>query len=147
MYVVHGFLSSSPEGIEKFKGQYFHSRQYKHPEGFEGKHILVIGLGNSASDIAVELSKKAAQVGCSLLILYHGGREEGHIGKPQPRNQKAPLLINWLVSWFLQCGIIKKKKPGSQEAKVYLPALPLISHVTQSKSSSLSHICDISPTQ
>ncbi|GAB5583405.1 dimethylaniline monooxygenase [N-oxide-forming] 2 isoform X1 [Prionailurus iriomotensis] len=54
-------LDSFP-GIEKFKGQYFHSRQYKHPEGFEGKHILVIGLGNSASDIAVELSKKAAQV-------------------------------------------------------------------------------------
>lgn len=51
-----------PEGIERFKGQYFHSRQYKHPEGLEGKHILVIGLGNSASDIAVELSKKAAQV-------------------------------------------------------------------------------------
>nr|UYQ90858.1 flavin-containing monooxygenase 2 [Felis catus] len=54
-------LDSFP-GIEKFKGQYFHSRQYKHPEGFEGKRILVIGLGNSASDIAVELSKKAAQV-------------------------------------------------------------------------------------
>ncbi|XP_014700659.1 flavin-containing monooxygenase 2 [Equus asinus] len=54
-------LESFP-GIERFKGQYFHSRQYKHPEGFEGKHILVIGIGNSASDIAVELSKKAAQV-------------------------------------------------------------------------------------
>ncbi|XP_004688534.1 PREDICTED: dimethylaniline monooxygenase [N-oxide-forming] 2 [Condylura cristata] len=54
-------LESFP-GIERFKGQYFHSRQYKHPEGFEGKHILVIGIGNSASDISVELSKKAAQV-------------------------------------------------------------------------------------
>ncbi|XP_006872704.1 PREDICTED: dimethylaniline monooxygenase [N-oxide-forming] 2 [Chrysochloris asiatica] len=54
-------LQSFP-GIDRFKGQYFHSRQYKHPEGFEGKRILVIGIGNSASDIAVELSKKAAQV-------------------------------------------------------------------------------------
>ncbi|XP_024409252.2 flavin-containing monooxygenase 2 isoform X1 [Desmodus rotundus] len=54
-------LESFP-GIERFKGQYFHSRQYKQPDGFEGKHILVIGLGNSAVDIAVELSKKAAQV-------------------------------------------------------------------------------------
>lgn len=67
------------EGIERFKGQYLHSRQYKHPEGFEGKHILVIGLGNSASDIAVELSKKAAQVRCSLLILYHGGEKGGGV--------------------------------------------------------------------
>ncbi|KAF6074509.1 flavin containing dimethylaniline monooxygenase 2 [Phyllostomus discolor] len=57
----HMPLESFP-GIERFKGQYFHSRQYKQPEGFEGKHILVIGLGNSATDIAVELSKKAAQV-------------------------------------------------------------------------------------
>ncbi|MBZ3887774.1 Dimethylaniline monooxygenase [N-oxide-forming] 2 [Sciurus carolinensis] len=54
-------LQSFP-GIEKFKGQYFHSRQYKRPAGFEGKRILVIGIGNSASDIAVELSKEAAQV-------------------------------------------------------------------------------------
>lgn len=54
-------LKSFP-GIERFKGQYFHSRQYKHPDGFEGKRILVIGIGNSASDIAVELCKKAAQV-------------------------------------------------------------------------------------
>lgn len=57
----HIQLESFP-GIEKFKGQYFHSRQYKSPEGFEGKRILVVGIGNSASDIAVELSKKAAQV-------------------------------------------------------------------------------------
>ncbi|XP_020025621.1 flavin-containing monooxygenase 2 isoform X2 [Castor canadensis] len=54
-------LKSFP-GIERFKGQYFHSRQYKHPAGFEGKRILVIGIGNSASDIAAELCKKAAQV-------------------------------------------------------------------------------------
>ncbi|XP_027627345.1 dimethylaniline monooxygenase [N-oxide-forming] 2 isoform X2 [Tupaia chinensis] len=54
-------LKSFP-GIERFKGQYFHSRQYKHPDGFERNRILVIGIGNSASDIAVELSRRAAQV-------------------------------------------------------------------------------------
>ncbi|XP_059584284.1 dimethylaniline monooxygenase [N-oxide-forming] 2 isoform X1 [Alligator mississippiensis] len=54
-------LQSFP-GIEKFKGQYFHSRQYKTPEGFEGKTILVVGMGNSASDIAVELCQRATQV-------------------------------------------------------------------------------------
>ncbi|XP_054977537.1 dimethylaniline monooxygenase [N-oxide-forming] 2 isoform X2 [Sorex araneus] len=59
--VPHLPLEAFP-GIEKFKGQYLHSRQYKGPEGFEGKRILVVGIGNSASDISVELSKKAAQV-------------------------------------------------------------------------------------
>ncbi|XP_014638919.1 PREDICTED: dimethylaniline monooxygenase [N-oxide-forming] 2 [Ceratotherium simum simum] len=70
-------LESFP-GIERFKGQYFHSRQYKHPEGFEGKHILVIGIGNSASDIAVELSKKAAQV---FISTRHGSWVMGRISE------------------------------------------------------------------
>ncbi|XP_029889586.1 dimethylaniline monooxygenase [N-oxide-forming] 3-like [Aquila chrysaetos chrysaetos] len=49
-------------GIQKFKGCYFHSREYKEPEKFRGKKVLVIGLGNSGSDIAVELSAVASQV-------------------------------------------------------------------------------------
>ncbi|XP_007987710.3 dimethylaniline monooxygenase [N-oxide-forming] 4 [Chlorocebus sabaeus] len=49
-------------GIHKFKGQILHSQEYKIPEGFQGKRILVIGLGNTGGDIAVELSRTAAQV-------------------------------------------------------------------------------------
>uniref|UniRef100_A0A8C0J224 Dimethylaniline monooxygenase [N-oxide-forming] 3 n=1 Tax=Chelonoidis abingdonii TaxID=106734 RepID=A0A8C0J224_CHEAB len=49
-------------GLKKFKGSYFHSREYKEPEKFKGKRVLVIGLGNSGSDIAVELSHTASQV-------------------------------------------------------------------------------------
>uniref|UniRef100_A0ACB8F3C9 Dimethylaniline monooxygenase n=2 Tax=Sphaerodactylus townsendi TaxID=933632 RepID=A0ACB8F3C9_9SAUR len=49
-------------GIEKFKGRYFHNREYKGPEKFRGKKVLVIGLGNSGCDIAVELSNVASQV-------------------------------------------------------------------------------------
>ncbi|XP_007935966.1 putative dimethylaniline monooxygenase [N-oxide-forming] 6 [Orycteropus afer afer] len=49
-------------GLEKFQGNYFHSRDYKDSEAFKGKRVLVIGLGNSGSDIAVELSRLAAQV-------------------------------------------------------------------------------------
>ncbi|XP_074764359.1 flavin-containing monooxygenase 3-like isoform X3 [Athene noctua] len=49
-------------GIQKFKGCYFHSREYKEPEKFRGRKVLVVGLGNSGSDIAVELSTVASQV-------------------------------------------------------------------------------------
>ncbi|XP_063154621.1 flavin-containing monooxygenase 3-like [Candoia aspera] len=49
-------------GLEKFQGTLFHSREYKGPEKFKGKKVLVIGLGNSGSDIAVELSHTASQV-------------------------------------------------------------------------------------
>ncbi|NWV10841.1 FMO1 monooxygenase, partial [Ptilonorhynchus violaceus] len=49
-------------GIERFRGQYFHSRQYKHPDVFQGKRVLVVGMGNSGVDIAVEASHVAAKV-------------------------------------------------------------------------------------
>lgn len=49
-------------GLDRFRGNYLHSWDYKNPEAFKGKRVLVIGLGNSGSDIAVELSRLATQV-------------------------------------------------------------------------------------
>ncbi|ROL55564.1 Dimethylaniline monooxygenase [N-oxide-forming] 5 [Anabarilius grahami] len=49
-------------GIDTFKGKYFHSRDYKTPEELRGKRVVVIGIGNSGGDIAVELSRMAKQV-------------------------------------------------------------------------------------
>ncbi|XP_054837408.1 flavin-containing monooxygenase 2 [Eublepharis macularius] len=49
-------------GFEKFKGKYLHSQNYKNPEGFQGKTVVIIGMGNSAADIAVELCRKAKKV-------------------------------------------------------------------------------------
>ncbi|KAF4008193.1 hypothetical protein G4228_019844 [Cervus hanglu yarkandensis] len=57
---AHLPLESFP-GIEKFKGQYFHSRDYKDPESFTGKRVIVIGIGNSGGDLAVEISHRAKQ--------------------------------------------------------------------------------------
>lgn len=58
---AHLPLESFP-GIEKFKGQYLHSREYKNPESFTGKRVLIIGIGNSGGDLAVEISHTAKQV-------------------------------------------------------------------------------------
>ena len=49
-------------GIKLFKGECFHSRDYKEPGIFKGKRVLVIGLGNSGCDIASELSQTAEKV-------------------------------------------------------------------------------------
>uniref|UniRef100_H2ZGR9 Flavin-containing monooxygenase n=1 Tax=Ciona savignyi TaxID=51511 RepID=H2ZGR9_CIOSA len=49
-------------GIEKFKGEYFHSHEYRKPQGYEGKRVLIVGVGNSGGDIAVELSRQAKQL-------------------------------------------------------------------------------------
>ncbi|KAF3691143.1 Dimethylaniline monooxygenase [N-oxide-forming] 5 [Channa argus] len=49
-------------GIDTFKGTYFHSRDYKTPEEWRNKKAVVIGVGNSGGDIAVELSRVTKQV-------------------------------------------------------------------------------------
>ncbi|XP_071607357.1 flavin-containing monooxygenase 5-like [Heliangelus exortis] len=58
---AHLPLSSFP-GIEKFKGNYLHSRDYKDSHDFTDKRVVVIGIGNSGSDLAVEISHTAKQV-------------------------------------------------------------------------------------
>ncbi|KAB1260674.1 putative dimethylaniline monooxygenase [N-oxide-forming] 6 [Camelus dromedarius] len=61
-HVYPNLPTDSFPGLDQFQGHYLHSRDYKGPGGFQGKRVLVIGLGNSGCDIAVELSRLAAQV-------------------------------------------------------------------------------------
>ncbi|KAG8436657.1 hypothetical protein GDO86_007668 [Hymenochirus boettgeri] len=49
-------------GIEKFKGQVMHCREYKRAVGFDGKQVLIIGMGNSGVDVSTELCTKASKV-------------------------------------------------------------------------------------
>lgn len=54
-------LASFP-GIEtRFRGQYFHSLEYKDAAAFQGKRVLVVGTGNTGCDIAVDMSRVAAK--------------------------------------------------------------------------------------
>lgn len=44
-------------GADTFTGTQTHSHDYKTFDGYEGRRVLVLGIGNSACDIAVETSK------------------------------------------------------------------------------------------
>ena len=60
----HHWDPRTPEFEGHFDGETLHSHHYvdpSHPLDLHGKRILVVGLGNSAADIAVELSSKATQ--------------------------------------------------------------------------------------
>ncbi len=46
----------------RFRGRIIHSHDYKDHCGYEDQRIVVVGVGNSGADIAVELSKIAQQV-------------------------------------------------------------------------------------
>ena len=43
----------------QFSGEVLHARQYRTPEPFIGKDVLVVGIGNSAVDIAVDVARVA----------------------------------------------------------------------------------------
>lgn len=44
------------EGLDSFTGQFIHSSQYIDGKCFNGKRVLVLGLGNSGADIAADLA-------------------------------------------------------------------------------------------
>ncbi|KAL3189356.1 hypothetical protein MRX96_002673 [Rhipicephalus microplus] len=45
-----------------FAGRVMHSQDYRTPRGFEDRRVLIVGVGNSAGDLAVELGGVAEQV-------------------------------------------------------------------------------------
>merc|ERR1719230_1548179 len=50
------------DGQENFKGKIVHSENYKKPEVFKGQRVLVIGAGESGSDICNEIAGEASKV-------------------------------------------------------------------------------------
>jgi dimethylaniline monooxygenase (N-oxide forming) len=51
----HQGVPSHPPFAADFTGQYLHSHSYRVPETFKGKDVLVVGVGNSACDIASDI--------------------------------------------------------------------------------------------
>ena len=49
-------------GRERFRGRVMHSVDYRQPSGFQGRRVLVVGVGNSGGEIASELANVGAQV-------------------------------------------------------------------------------------
>src|SRR4051794_7722089 len=48
-------------GSGEFEGEQLHAHHYREPDVLRGKRVLVLGLGNSATDIAVESSRIAEE--------------------------------------------------------------------------------------
>jgi putative flavoprotein involved in K+ transport len=49
-------------GRERYRGRIFHSVEYQRPDGFERRCVLVVGAGNSAGEISVDLLRGGAIV-------------------------------------------------------------------------------------
>ena len=77
-------------GSETFPGEQLHAHYYRTPEIFDGKRVVVLGIGNSATDIAVEASRSATAT-------YLAMRRSAHIipkfifGMPTDHLTDSPL--------------------------------------------------------
>ncbi len=58
-------------GKHRFRGMLIHAAQYRNAEPFAGLRVLVVGVGNSGSDIAVDLSMGAARVAVAVRTPPH----------------------------------------------------------------------------
>jgi dimethylaniline monooxygenase (N-oxide forming) len=73
-------------GQDTFEGEQMHVHDYKTPEVLEGKRVLVLGIGNSATDIAVESSRIADQTflamrrGAWIVPKYLAGKPTDELG-------------------------------------------------------------------
>lgn len=54
------------KGQDSFKGEILHAASYKNPLKFKGKKVLVIGMGNTGAEIALDLAEAKIDVGISV---------------------------------------------------------------------------------
>ena len=61
----HYAVPLSPEfpGQNNFIGEIIHSHNYRKPEPYKDKTVVLLGANSSGQDIAIELSKVAKEVG------------------------------------------------------------------------------------
>jgi cation diffusion facilitator CzcD-associated flavoprotein CzcO len=88
-------------GSEQFEGEQIHVHHYREPEVLEGKRVLVLGIGNSATDIAVEASRIAEKTflamrrGAYVLPKYMNGKPTDE--SASPLLTRAPLAVQRFV--------------------------------------------------
>jgi len=89
-------------GSEEFDGEQVHAHHYREPDVLRGKRVLVLGLGNSATDIAVESSRIAEKTflavrrGAYVLPKYMNGKPIDEVTTPLV--SRLPLSIQRFFS-------------------------------------------------
>ena len=80
-------------GADEYRGEQIHVHHYREPDVLEGKRVLILGIGNSAVDVAVESSRIAEATflamrrGAYVLPKFLGGK---------PIDESAPPAMSRL---------------------------------------------------
>jgi hypothetical protein len=91
-------------GAETFHGEILHSHSYTEQSQLRGRRVVVVGMGNSAMDIAVDASYYAeasylsARRGVHVIPKYVWGRPYDQIGA----SERIPAALRWpLARWLM----------------------------------------------
>jgi dimethylaniline monooxygenase (N-oxide forming) len=77
-------------GADEFEGEQIHVHHYREPETLTGKRVLVLGIGNSATDIAVEASRIAD---ATFLAMRRGAYVMPKYLNGKPTDEAASKLL------------------------------------------------------
>jgi dimethylaniline monooxygenase (N-oxide forming) len=80
-------------GSEQFEGEQIHVHHYREPEILRDKRVLVLGIGNSATDIAVEASRIAEK---TFLAMRRGAYVMPKYLNGKPTDEAASKLLTMM---------------------------------------------------
>jgi len=84
------------KNVESFKGTVLHSRYYKNPEPYLNQKVLVVGMGNTGAEIALDLSEQDVDVSLSVRGPINIIPRD-FLGRP---TQKTALLLANFPNWL-----------------------------------------------
>ena len=82
-------------GQEEFKGTLMHSHEYRNAEPFRGKRVLIVGIGNTGAELALDLHEKGASPSISVRGPVNFIRRDIG-GRPA---QRTAIMLGKLPSW------------------------------------------------
>lgn len=93
----HHWQPRGPEpafpGADEFEGEQMHVHHYREPDVLVGKRVLVLGIGNSAVDVAVESSRIADK---TFLAMRRGAWVIPKFLAGKPIDEAAPPIASYL---------------------------------------------------
>lgn len=84
------------DGQADFRGKILHSSEYRNPAEFQGKKVLVVGMGNSGAEIALDLCERGVQTAISIRGKVNIVPRDT-LGRP---TQRTAILLSKLPLWL-----------------------------------------------
>jgi cation diffusion facilitator CzcD-associated flavoprotein CzcO len=124
---------------EDYSGDLIHSHDYQHPGPYQGKKVLVVGMGNSGAEIALDLCEQGVQTAISVRGPVNIVPRE-ILGRP---TQVTALKLGKLPYWLGdRIGLVVRKLTVGDLPK-YGIELPAISPARQLRETGQTPVIDL----